>query len=100
MNAQQRRRYVVTYDIRDDRRLRRVHSTVKGYGWAMQYSVFICDLDKIELTRLRMALGEEINHRVDSIAIIDLGEPSQRGATCFSFLGAAPCLPTQGPVII
>lgn len=100
MSSPERRRYLVAYDIRDERRLRRVHITVKGYGWAMQYSVFICDLDQIELIRLRMALDEIINHHADSIAIIDLGEPSQRGAACFTFLGSRPCLPTQGPVII
>lgn len=95
-----RRRFLVAYDIRDDKRLRRVHKTMKGFGWAMQYSVFICDLDRIELYDMETALGQEIHHGVDSIAMIDLGDPAERGRQCFTFMGAEPVLPTNGPVIL
>lgn len=98
--ASRRRRYLVSYDIRDDKRLRVVHKTMKAYGWAMQYSVFICDLDFAELHALRMDLSSIIHHQVDSVALIDLGDPRDRGRSCFSFLGAAPQLPHSGPVII
>ena len=90
----------MAYDIRDDKRLRRVHKTMKAYGWAMQYSVFICDLDFIELMDLRTDLGAIIHHGGDSIAIIDLGPPDKRGSKCFSFMGQSNPLPTSGPVII
>lgn len=95
-----RHRYIVAYDIRNDKRLRRVHKTVKAYGWPMQYSVFICDLDRIELFELETDLAHVIHHGEDSIAIIDLGEPAERGRHCFSFMGATPVLPTSGPTII
>lgn len=98
--ASTRRRYLLAYDIRDSKRLRNVHSTVKGFGWAMQYSVFICDLDEIELFELKFLLFEIIDHRVDSIAVIDVGLPSERGRSCFEFIGAAPGLPRAGPTII
>ena len=39
-----RRRYLVAYDIRDDRRLRSIAVCTEGYGNAIQYSVFVCDL--------------------------------------------------------
>ena len=74
-----RRRYLAAYDIRDDRRLRRVHSVMKAYGWPMQYSVFICDLDAIELLNLKTDIAAEIHHAQDSVAIIDLGDPRDRG---------------------
>ena len=95
-----RKRYLVAYDIRDDKRLRRVHKTMKGYGWSLQYSVFICDLDAIELLALKTDLGTVIHHAADSIAIIDLGTPEQRGSECFQFMGVVSRLPTSGPVII
>jgi CRISPR-associated protein Cas2 len=95
-----RRRYLVAYDIREDRRLRLVHKTMKGYGWPMQYSVFICDLDSVEMISLRTDIGVIINHGVDSIAIVDLGSPEERGRHCFSFMGFARALPTSGPVVI
>jgi len=95
-----RRRYLVAYDIRDDVRLRQVHKTVKGFGWPMQYSVFICDLDTVELLDLKRLLSETIHHVVDSVAFIDLGEPEERGRRCFSFMGASEALPSSGPVVI
>jgi len=98
--ARGRKRYLVAYDIREQKRLRRTHQTMKGYGWAMQYSVFICDLDAMELTSMRMDLATIIHHTLDSIAIIDLGEPQDRGRQCFSFMGAIPGLPQSGPVIL
>ncbi len=69
-----RSRYLVAYDISDDRRLRAVHSCVKGFGYALQYSVFICDLDKSELVRLKWAFGDLIAHAEDRVAIVDLGD--------------------------
>lgn len=95
-----RKRYLVAYDIRHEKRLRQVHKTMKAYGWPMQYSVFVCDLDFVELMGLRTDLGAIINHAQDSIAIIDLGSPQQRGRDCFTFMGASIPLPTDGPVII
>lgn len=95
-----RRRYLVAYDIRDPRRLRQVHKTMKAFGWPMQYSVFVCDLDRAELFDLETELGRRINHGVDSVAIIDVGDPADRGRSCFDFMGVRPSLPTAGPVII
>jgi len=34
------KRYLVSYDIADSRRLVRVHKTCKDYGISLQYSVF------------------------------------------------------------
>lgn len=48
-----RTRYLLTYDIRHPRRLRRVHGVAKDYGEPLQYSVFVCDLTRIELIDLR-----------------------------------------------
>lgn len=95
-----RRRYVVTYDIRDDVRLRRVHKAMKAFGYPLQYSVFLCDLDTVEKISLKLTLGEIINHGVDSVAIIDLGDVGSRGASCFEFLGPHAELPTGGPRIV
>jgi CRISPR-associated protein Cas2 len=43
-----RRCYLVCYDIRDPKRLRRTHKLVKAYGEAWQYSVFYCTLKAID----------------------------------------------------
>lgn len=98
--SQGRKRFLVAYDIRDAKRLRKVHKTMVGYGWSMQYSVFICDLDAMELLSMKTDLGEIIHHVEDSVAMIDIGDPTQRGKDCFQFMGVAVPLPTSGPVIL
>jgi CRISPR-associated protein Cas2 len=83
----QRSRYVVAYDIRDPRRLRRVHQVAKDHGYPLQYSVFICDLTATELLSLKQALTREAHLSEDSIAIFDLGRPDGRGVESVEFLG-------------
>jgi CRISPR-associated protein Cas2 len=48
-----RRRYLVTYDIRDDHRLRSIAVCMEGFGRRMQYSVFLCDLSQREKFLMR-----------------------------------------------
>lgn len=95
-----RRRYLVAYDIREDKRLRAVHKTMKGYGDPLQYSVFLCDLDEMERVKMRADLRSTMNEREDSVVIVDLGEPGGRGVDCFEFLGLTMGLPEGGPHII
>lgn len=95
-----RRRYLVAYDIREDKRLRVVHKTMRGYGDPLQYSVFICDLDDMERVRMRSDLRSVMNEHADSIAIVDLGDPSGKGLECFEFLGPTMDLPDGGPHIV
>ena len=96
-----RRRYLVAYDIRDDRRLRLVHRRMKEFGYPLQYSVFICDLDAREKITMRSAVGAAIHHRTDSIVIVDLGIANERGSECFEFMGArAHDLPRQEATVL
>ncbi|MGE0434417.1 MAG: CRISPR-associated endonuclease Cas2 [Planctomycetota bacterium] len=41
--------YLLTYDVRDDKRLRKVAKTLEGYGTRLQYSVFHCHLSRTDL---------------------------------------------------
>ena len=95
-----RRRYVVAYDIREPKRLRQVHSAMEAFGYPLQYSVFVCDLDGMEKVSLQDAIGKLMHHREDSLAIIDLGDAATRGVECFEFMGVASPLPQPGPRII
>jgi CRISPR-associated protein Cas2 len=89
----ERTRYLLAYDIRQPRRLRRVHTIAKGYGEPLQYSVFVCDLTPVELLRLKADLRAEVNVREDSIGIFDLGPPKGRGLRCIEFIGTRKPLP-------
>ena len=92
-----RSRYLLVYDIRKPRRLRRVHEVAKRYGDPLQYSVFVCDLTRAEKTLLRAALIDEIDQGVDSIAIFDLGPAAQRAIECVDYLGVARDVGVVGP---
>lgn len=74
-----RRCYLVCYDIRDPKRLRRVHKVLKGYGEAWQFSVFFCVLKDIDRVRLQTDLEEQMNQKEDQAMILDLG-PNEKEA--------------------
>lgn len=65
--------YLVCYDIRDQRRWRKVYNTMKGYGEWLQLSVFHCRLSRVKYLRMQDRLSEIIHHKEDHLLIIDLG---------------------------
>lgn len=93
-----RRRYLVAYDIRDDKRLRSVATCMEGYGDRIQYSVFICDLSDQEFVTMRGDLETRIRTPEDSVMIIDLGRPHD--TTRFLFIGRHEPLPSDDAIIV
>ena len=71
--ASTRRRYLVSYDIANAKRLRRVAKTLESYGTRLQYSVFECPLDDLRLTQARAALAEIINTDHDQVLFVSHG---------------------------
>lgn len=65
--------YVVSYDISEPRRWRRVFRIVKGYGEWLQLSVFQCRLSRARLLQLEAALKEAMNQDEDHVLILDVG---------------------------
>ena len=65
--------YFVCYDIRCDRRWRRLFKKMKGYGEWVQLSVFQCRLDKMRLLTLEDEIREIINLKEDHVIIMDIG---------------------------
>lgn len=92
-----RDRHLVSYDIRDPKRLRLVAKTMHAFGTRMQYSVFVCDLSLQELIELKSAL-RAILYPEDSVMIVPLGPGYD--TSCFEFMGARRDLPAAGPVIV
>ena len=82
-----RRNYIVTYDIRDEKRLRKVFRICKGYGVHLQYSVFECDLTNAEKAEMEARLREVMHLDNDQTLFIDLGLASQRGERPITALG-------------
>jgi CRISPR-associated protein Cas2 len=84
-----RRCYLVCYDIREDKRLRRVHKLMKAYGEAWQYSVFYCTLKPIDRVRLENALRETVNLKEDQVLIVDMGGNEDAARESAAVLGPA-----------
>jgi len=82
-----RRRFLVTYDICDEKRLRNVFKVMNNYGDHIQYSVFLCELNAMERVRLETSLGKSINHREDQILFFDLGPISIEVETTIASMG-------------
>jgi CRISPR-associated protein Cas2 len=68
-----RHRYVVCYDVREPKRLRKTHQTLLGYGDPLQYSVFVCDLSAAERVLMEEAVRRVVALPEDSVVVIDLG---------------------------
>lgn len=66
-----RRWRLVCYDIRDPKRYRHAHRLLKGYGEAVQYSIFRCRLDDRQMAQLRWELSQVLDE-ADSLLILDL----------------------------
>lgn len=93
-----RRRYLVAYDIRDDRRLRNIAGCMEGYGTRIQYSVFVCDLSDQEKIAMRSDVEALMKISEDSIMVIDLGHAGDTSR--FLFLGHHEKLPSSSAVIV
>lgn len=93
-----RNTFIVSYDIRNPKRLRKVFKTMRNWGDHLQYSVFECQLSASDLTACRGQLADIINHAQDQVLFIDLGPSEGRGDRVIEALGQsytsfdAPCL--------
>ena len=92
-----RRSYIVSYDIRNEKRLRKVFKLCKGFGEHLQYSVFECDLTEMEKADMESRLKLVINLKDDQVLFIDLGPAAFRSERTITALGQtytkvdAPC---------
>lgn len=85
-----RHRFIVCYDVRDPKRLRRTHQTMLGYGDPLQYSVFVCDLSTMERLLMEGALRGIVSQPDDFVHIVDLGPARGRALSRIRSLGGAP----------
>jgi CRISPR-associated protein Cas2 len=94
-----RQAFIVSYDISNPKRLRRVYKTMQGYGEHLQLSVFRCELDKREVVELRAKLSKAIHHGEDQVLFVDIGPVDGRGAGSIAALGR-PYLPPERRAIV
>jgi CRISPR-associated protein Cas2 len=88
---------VVSYDIKDDKRRNRIFKALKNFGQWMQYSVFECELEKMQFLKLKDRLDQVIAaDKEDSVRFYFLCENCKRQVERIG--GEKPR--TEGAVII
>ncbi len=68
--------YMLAYDVREPKRLRKMHYFMKKHGVAMQKSVFILKIDKSGLYKLVSGVKELVNNQEDDVRIYPVISPS------------------------
>lgn len=96
----QQRIYLITYDIADPKRWRKIYRLMEGRGQWLQYSVFQCRLNPEQRAQIIADLTALIAEREDHVLIFDLG-PADRAQPSVQSLGKRPYAPLQRqPVIV
>jgi len=92
--------YIVSYDISDQKRLYAVHKAMKGYGDALHYSVFRCNLSPKGKVELVATLTNTIKHDEDRVMIINLGPLEGEVDRRIEFLGIRPEANDRSAIIV
>ena len=74
---------LITYDVSTEtsagrKRLRRVAKTCLNYGQRVQKSVFECQVNTMEMAKLKDQLLQEIDNTQDSLRIYRIIEPLEK----------------------
>jgi len=93
------RTYIVTYDISNTKRWRRVFKTMHGFGEWLQLSVFQCRLSRRRRAELETRLRELIKPGEDHVLVIDIGPASKTDIVVMSIGKTFSAIKRQAVVI-
>ena len=93
------RLYVVTYDISNSKRWRKVFQSLKGFGHWMQLSVFQCRLTARRRSEMMADLAHVMNMAEDHVLIMDLG-PADKAEIKVESLGKPYEAPKRQATIV
>jgi len=71
---------LVSYDISNDYRLRKMFKLMRGYGEHVQYSIFLCQLTDKDKLVLAEKIKDVIHHKEDQAIMITLGPVMGKGS--------------------
>jgi len=91
--------YIVSYDISDPKRLRKVFKTMLGFGDHIQLSVFRCELSAPDRVRMIAMLDSVIKHDEDQVLVIDIGPAPGRSDRCVKAVGK-PYIPHERVAVV
>ena len=95
----QERLYIVSYDIADPKRWKRIFKIMKGHGNWLQLSLFQCRLSARRRVELAAKLESTIHHDEDHVLIIELGPAEKAGLSIVS-IGKSYETPARQAIVI
>ena len=95
-----RQTFIVSYDISDPKRLRKVFKLMRGYGDHLQLSVFQCELSPSERIELAWRLAEIIHHGEDQVLFVNVGPVDGRGSSSITALGRPYTHPERHALVV
>ncbi|MBO0798379.1 MAG: CRISPR-associated endonuclease Cas2 [Blastocatellia bacterium] len=75
---------LITYDISNQKRLRRVARLLQTYGVRLQRSVFECRIDPKHFDELLVKINEAIKHHEDRVHVYRICESCQERFTRYN----------------
>lgn len=87
MTRRDSHRFLIAYDIPDDRRRHSISVTLKGFGFRVQYSVFMVDCSPGKIPILQHELEKTMKSGEDSILVCDLGPSRSADSSVITRLG-------------
>lgn len=94
-----RHHFLISYDISDDKRRTRVFQTLQANGDHAQFSVFLCQLNAVELAQLRATIQALINAAEDQIMVVELGKVYADEPVRLETLGLPYLPPTRAMIV-
>lgn len=67
-------KYLITYDIENNKRRKKVSDELEAYGYRVNYSVFECELNQTKFKKLKIKLEELVNKKTDSLRFYHICE--------------------------
>ena len=67
-------KYLITYDIQNDKRRKKISDELEAFGYRVNYSVFECELNSSKLKKLTQKLEEWVDKKSDSLRFYHICE--------------------------
>ena len=92
-------RYLVAYDIVDDKRRTRLANLLLSYGYRLQFSLFQVDAKASRMEKLYREVDDIIVKAEDSVLFIDLGPVHMAISSKIRHFGQADDPAPSGPIV-
>lgn len=59
--------YLIAYDVKDNKKRKKIADVLEGFGFRVNYSVFECEVNKTKLKHLIAKIEEHVDKKQDSV---------------------------------